>query len=397
MLTRRKLIVGLGAPLLLSGIAGASQAAFSASADADELIALPGKRPLAKRTFRPPNFETPLAALRTPFTANELFFVRYHLSVIPEVDARTWRLKIGGASAKREIEFSLDDLKRRFERVSVVAINQCSGNRRGLFQPRVPGIQWNYGAMGNAQWGGVRLRDVLQVAGVRGDAIEVVCDGADSAPLPGTPDFIKSLPMQRALDEHTLIAFEMNGEPLPHWNGAPARLVVPGWTATYWTKHLTSLRMEPKPFDGFWMKSAYRVPTGLFPGYRFASQEHDQTTPITEILVNSLVTSHTSGQQLQRGQPAVLKGWAWDEGSGIAATEVSVDAGRSWRNATLGNDLGRFGWRGFELPLDTSSAGELQIAVRAISRSGARQPDKLVANPSGYHHNIVQTLTLGVA
>ena len=274
------------------------------------LVALPGKRPLIKRTFRPPNYETPLAQLRSQLTANLTFFVRYHLASIPEVDARTWRLRIGGASVQRPLELSLDELKQDFERVRLAAVNQCSGNR-GLFTSRAAGVQWTYGAMGNALWGGVRLRDVLNGAGVKGDALEIVFDGADGAALPATPDFAKSLPVDRALDEHTLIAFEMNGEPLPHWHGAPARLVVAGWTATYWVKHLTSINVEPKAFDGFWMKSAYRIPTGAFPGARFASQENAATTPITEILINSLVTSHVNGDRLQRDRPAELAGWAW--------------------------------------------------------------------------------------
>ena len=177
--------------------------------------------------------------------------------------------------------------------------------------------------MGNAKWSGVRLRDVLNRVGVSADALEVVLDGADRGLLPSTPDFVKSIPIERALDENTLIAFEMNGRPLPHWNGAPARLVVPGWTATYWVKHLTEVRIEPVAFDGFWMKSGYRIPTGAFPGARFASQETAETTPITEILVNSLVTSHASGDQVARGRPAQLAGWAWDGGSGISTVEVS--------------------------------------------------------------------------
>jgi hypothetical protein len=243
----------------------------------------------------------------------------------------------------------------------------------------------------------VRLRDVLQKIGVRPDAVEVVFDGADAALLGGTPDFVKSLPIERALDENTLIAFEMNGSPLPHWNGAPARLVVPGWTATYWVKHLTEVRVEPRPFDGFWMKTAYRVPTGAFPGARFASQETAENTPITEILINSMVTSHADGAQVTRGRAAALTGWAWDGGSGIRGVEVSIDGGRSWRAATLGEDLGRFAWRGFRFALDAATPGSLSVAVRATSRAGARQPEQLTPNPSGYHHNIVQRLTLEVA
>jgi DMSO/TMAO reductase YedYZ molybdopterin-dependent catalytic subunit len=394
MITRRRVVAGSAGALLLAGLNGR---VFGAEGSSDELIALPGKRPLIKRAFRPPNFETPLTSLRAQFTPNDAFFVRYHLASIPNVDARTWRLRVAGASVKRPLELSLDDLERGFEHVKLAAVNQCSGNRRGLFTPRAGGVQWTYGAMGNAIWGGVRLRDVLNRAGVNADALEVVLDGADQQVLPATPDFVKSVPIERALDEHTLIAFEMNGQPLPQWNGAPVRLVVAGWTATYWVKHLTSIRVEPKAFDGFWMKSAYRIPTGKFPGARFASQENEQTTPITEILINSLVTSHTDGERLVRGKPAELAGWAWDGGNGISTVEISLDQGQSWRPAQLGEVPSAYSWRGFRMALDTSKAGPVHIAVRATGRNGARQPEKLTPNPAGYHHNIIQTLTLEVA
>jgi hypothetical protein len=257
-------------------------------------------------------------------------------------------------------------------------------------------VQWQNGAIGNATWTGVRLGDVLRKAGIREDALEVVFDGADSPLLTTTPDFVKSLPVDRALDENTLIAFEMNGAPLPHWNGAPARLVVAGWTATYWVKHLTEIRIEPNAFDGFWMKTAYRIPTSVFPGARFASQETRESTPITEILVNSLVTSHESGARLPHKKPASIEGWAWDGGTGIAAVEISRDGGMSWRPAALGEDYGRFAWRGFREPLDTSRRGRIDLLLRATARSGNRQPSQLTPNPSGYHHNAIQALTLEV-
>jgi DMSO/TMAO reductase YedYZ molybdopterin-dependent catalytic subunit len=356
------------------------------------LGSLPGKKPLIQRAFRPPNFETPLADLAPLYTANAVFFVRYHLAVIPRVDAASWRLQVGGPSAQRSLTLSLQELRGSLPQVSLAAVNQCSGNRRGLFSPRVAGVQWANGAIGNALWTGVRLRDVLHKAGVAADALEVVFDGADTPLLPGTPDFLKSLPIDRALDESTLIAFEMNGQPLPHFNGAPARLIVPGWTGTYWMKHLTDIRIQPKAFDGFWMKSAYRIPTGAFPTARFLSQETPETTPITEMLVNSLITSPTPAARLRHGEPAQLAGKAWDGGSGIAVVEVSVDGRQSWREATLGRDLGRFAWREFHLPLDTSKGGPLEISVRARSRNGATQPDALTFNPAGYHDNRVQTV-----
>jgi len=396
-ITRREAIAASIGSLMARPLFAGDPAGPLAADTTAERIALSGKAPLLKRSFRPPNFETPLADLRRPFTANEAFFVRYHLPVIPQIDSRTWRLRVNGPALRQTLDLSLDDLERQFERVSVAAVNQCSGNRRGLFSPRVPGVQWTNGAMGHALWTGVRLRDVLAKAKLNADALEIAFSGADSPVLPSTPRFAKSLPLDKALDENTLIAFEMNGRPLPHWNGAPARLVVPGWTATYWMKHLSEISALSTAFDGFWMKSAYRVPAGAFPGASFPSQAATDTVPITEILVSSLVTSHVSGERLARGRRVVLTGWAWDGGKGIGAVDVSLDGGQSWRAAQLGNDLGRFAWRGFEFPLDTSRAGAINAQIRAASRDGSKQPAALTPNPSGYHHNRIQSLSLEVA
>jgi sulfite dehydrogenase (cytochrome) subunit A len=395
MTSRRDLLLAAAGGVLLGGAARRALAADSA-AGAQELGALPGKKPLIRHTWRPPNYETPLADLVPAFTPNDAFFVRYHLSVIPQIDVDTWRLKVGGSGAQKPLVLTLRDLRHDFKRATLAAVNQCSGNRRGLFTPRVPGVQWGNGAMGNAEWSGVRLRDVLSRAGVAADAVEVVFNGADAPVLPATPDFLKSIPIERALDENTLIAFEMNGHPLPHWNGAPARLVVPGWTGTYWVKHLTEIRVDTTPFDGFWVKGAYRIPTGAFPGVRFKTQETPETTPITEILVNSLITSHVSGARLKHGAKVEIAGKAWDGGAGIAVVEISTDGRQSWQPAELGRDLGRFAWREFRHRLDASKPGALVVAVRARSRDGATQPEKLTVNPAGYHDNIVQTVTLEV-
>jgi DMSO/TMAO reductase YedYZ molybdopterin-dependent catalytic subunit len=395
VLNRREAL--LAAAGFVAAGARADENVPAGSSGGDLLAALPGKKPLIQRAFRPPNFETPLADLGSLYTSNAVFFVRYHLPVIPRVDTKDWRLQIGGPSAQRSLALSLSELKTGFPHVSLAAVNQCSGNRRGLFSPRVPGVQWHNGATGNALWTGVRLRDVLHKAGVAPDALEVVFNGADTPLLPATPDFVKSIPIDRALDENTLIAFEMNGQPLPHWNGAPARLIVPGWTGTYWVKHLTDIRIQPTAFDGFWMKSAYRIPTGAFPTARFVSQETPETTPITEMLVNSLIVSPEPAARLRRGEPAQLTGNAWDAGSGIAAVEVSVDGRQSWREATLGRDVGRFAWREFRLPLDTSKGGPLEITVRARSRHGATQPEALTFNAAGYHDNRIQTVRVEVS
>ena len=214
--------------------------------------------------------------------------------------------------------------------VEVVAVNQCSGNRRGLSKPHVAGVEWGYGAMGCARWKGARLKDMLDKVGVKKEAIEIGFNGADGPAIDKTPDFIKSIPVWKAMDADTIIAYEMNGAPLPHFNGFPARLIVPGWTGTYWMKHLTTINVLTKPQGGFWMKPAYRIPVGKFPVVaRFITQEDATSTPITEIVVNSLITSHRDGAKVKRGKVTV-SGLAWDGGYGIRAVQVSTDGGKTW-------------------------------------------------------------------
>jgi DMSO/TMAO reductase YedYZ molybdopterin-dependent catalytic subunit len=361
------------------------------------LVALPGKVPLIKLTYRPPNYETPLKYFNDVLTPNDAFFVRFHLAVIPEVDVATWKLSVKGDAITSAAEYTLDELKTGFEQVEIVAVNQCSGNRRGLARPHVPGIQWGYGAMGNARWKGVRLKDVLDKAGVKQDAVEVGLDGADRALIGQTPDFVKSIPIWRALDENTLLAWDMNGEPLPHWNGFPLRLVVPGWTGTYWIKLLTSIEVRSKPLDEFWMTSAYRMPKGIFPVVRgFTSQATDINTPITEIVTNSLITNLVDGDKVAAGHSLEVKGVAWDGGFGIDTVEVSVDGGQSWRPAALGEDLGRFSFRPWSYQF-VPEAGTHVVMVKATNRLGQSQPRKAIPNPAGYHHNPMQTISIVAA
>jgi DMSO/TMAO reductase YedYZ molybdopterin-dependent catalytic subunit len=358
---------------------------------------LPGKKPLIKLSYRPPNYESPIEYLRTDITPNDSFFVRYHLSGIPQVDAKTWKLAVGGEGANQEVAFGLDDLK-QLAPVEVVATCQCSGNRRGLFQPHVAGVEWGYGAMGCARWKGARLKDLLDKAGLKKEAIEIVFDGADGPVSDKTPDFVKSIPMWKAVEDTTLVAYEMNGQPLPHWNGFPARIVVPGWTGTYWVKHVTSVMAVTKPFDGFWMKSAYRIPLGKFPTVaRFSSQETAVNTPITDMVINSLITSHTDGAMVKVGATITIAGIAWDGGYGVNSVEVSSDGGKTWTAAALGKDLGPFALRTFSLHFVPKAPGKHVIMARATNKIGQSQATVLIPNPAGYHHNLVQALTLVAA
>jgi DMSO/TMAO reductase YedYZ molybdopterin-dependent catalytic subunit len=407
--SRRRLLAGAGA-LTAFGTLGAARA-FAAELGSSgalgyaelpdgtlaeqTLFKLPGKVPLIKKTYRPPNFETPIEYFRTAITRNDAFFVRYHLAGIPEVTAKNWSLAVGGDGAGHEIKFTLDQLRKDLKPAEITAVCQCSGNRRGLFEPHVAGVEWGVGAMGNAVWRGVRLKDVLAKVGVKGNALEVVFNGADHPPLDKTPDFVKSLPVDVALDENTLIAFEMNGKPLPHWNGFPARLIVPGWTGTYWVKHLISARIVSEPEKNFWMSTAYRLPRGKFSTPTFQSQLYSPNEPITTMVVNSIITSLRSGQQIPRGRPIDVKGLAWDRGAGIDRVEISTD-GTNWQPATLGRDLGRFSFREFSLTVPGREPGALVIMARATTRSGETQVEQLVFNPAGYHHNVIQRLYVEV-
>jgi hypothetical protein len=207
---------------------------------------------------------------------------------------------------------------------------------------------------------------------------------------------VKSLPLEVAMAEGTMVAFEMNGEPLPHWNGGPARLVVPGWTGTYWVKQLSSVRIVPEPEKNFWMAGAYRVPKGKFNTLSFKSQVREVNEPITTMVVNSLITSVRNAQRFKRGQPILVRGLAWDGGSGIAKVEVSADGGASWQTAKLGKDLGPYSFREFTFNVPSSEPGERVIMAKATSKAGETQADELVHNPAGYHHNVPQKLNVEV-
>jgi DMSO/TMAO reductase YedYZ molybdopterin-dependent catalytic subunit len=420
MITRRRLLEKAGKGTLLAASAATVPQLFATAAGAEGLPkpspglqlspmlpegvraeaildALPGKKPLIKLSYRPPNYETPIEYFRSDITPNDAFFVRYHLAGIPRVDAEAWRLTIGGEGANQEIAFGLDEL-RKLPSAEVTALCQCSGNRRGLFQPHVPGVEWGYGAMGCARWKGVRLKDLLDRAGLKKEAIEIVVQGADGPVTDKTPAFIKSLPVGKAIDDATLVAYEMNGQPLPHWNGFPARLVVPGWTGTYWMKHLTTVRAVTKPYDGFWMKSAYRIPVGKFPILaRFPSQETAVNTPITDMVVNSLITSHADGASVKAGATVTIAGVAWDGGYGLNSVEVSLDGGKNWTTAALGEDHGPYALRSFSLHFTPRGAGAHVIMARATNKIGQSQATSLIPNPAGYHHNLIQALTLVAA
>jgi DMSO/TMAO reductase YedYZ molybdopterin-dependent catalytic subunit len=307
-----------------------------------------------------------------------------------------WSLAVGGDAAERQVTLSLADLN-GMPQTEVTAVCLCSGNRRGLSKPHVAGVEWGYGAMGNAVWRGPRLKDVLTKAGIKQGAVEIWLNGADKPVLPTTPDFLKALPMDKAMADDVIVATSMNGKALPHLNGYPARLVVPGWTATYWMKHITNIQVSSKPLESFWIKAAYRVPAGMFPvDHPFPTQDNAQTWPITEMVVNSVVAEPIGGMRL-KAAGFTITGMAWDRGHGIKQVEVSLDGGRSWKQATLGKDLGPYSFRAFSFATGKISAGNYVVSSRATNNAGETQVDTLKFNPAGYQNNVPQQIPVTVA
>jgi DMSO/TMAO reductase YedYZ molybdopterin-dependent catalytic subunit len=354
-----------------------------------ELVAFPQKRPLILLTSRPPQLETPFAVFNeSVITPNDAFFVRYHWSGIPtSIDPAAYRLHVGG-NVNTPLELSLAELK-QMGGAEIVALNQCSGNSRGFSNPRVGGGQLGNGAMGNARWTGVPLKTVLERAGLKAGSVQVTFNGMDMPPVAGGPDFVKALDVDHALDGEVMLAWQMNGADLPVLNGYPVRLIVPGYYGTYWVKHLNDIAVTDKPFDGFWMSTAYRIPDNacacIAPG-----TTPTKTTPIKRFDVRSFITSLADGAQVKAGHDFVVKGIAFDGGYGITEVALSADGGRTWREAQLGQDLGKYSFREWTAKMRLPK-GQHELKVRAVNRVGQSQPMTPLWNPPGYMRNVVET------
>jgi sulfite dehydrogenase len=398
---RRRLLVASGAGLVTVGLGTYSRAARAQRTEVDlpvanghrRLVAFPEKRPLIVLTSRPPQLETPFEVFNDGLiTPNDAFFVRYHNAGIPtSIDGDKHVIKIGGNAAGKPFELTLADLRTQFKPVELVAVNQCSGNSRALFNPRVTGGQLTNGAMGNARWVGVPLKDVLARAELKNTARQVTFDGLDMALL-GGGDFVKALDIGHAMNGEVMIAYQMNGAGLPMLNGYPVRLVVPGFYGTYWVKHLSEIQVIDQVFDGFWMKPAYRVPDNpcacVEPGTAPAA-----TRPIGRFNVRSFITSVADGARVPAGSPMAVRGIAFDGGQGIREVAWSIDGGQSWREAALGQELSRFSFREFTFGF-TPQAGSYDLRVRAFNRSGESQPMDPLWQPGGYMRNVVESVKI---
>ncbi len=396
MIKRRTMLAGAGA--LVSGqaplVALAQNVTMPFGNGERPLMQYPQKRQMIRLTSRPPQLETPFSVYNEGvITPNDAFFVRYHLAGIPtEIDPDTFTISVKG-KVDKPLNLKLADLK-RMRSVEIVAVNQCSGNSRGFFEPRVAGGQSGNGAMGNARWRGVPLKAVLDLAGVQAGAKQVTFNGLDTPIVDKTPDFVKALELDHARDGEVMIAYQMNNADLPMLNGFPVRLIVPGYYGTYWVKHLNEIAVIDTVFDNFWMKTAYRIPDNdcacVEPG-----TAPKATKPIGRFTVRSFITSVANGTQVKAGAMTV-RGIAFDGGSGIKQVDVSIDGGKSWTAAKLGDDLGKYSFREFTLPV-TLPAGAATLMSRATANDGKVQPATASWNPAGYMRNVIETVNVTAA
>jgi len=387
------------------GSAGtAALALLSAPAWAETMVDLPlpggpGRRPLTtafpqkgamilQRT-RPPLLETPFDVFdQSVFTPNDRFFVRWHWAVIPtEVNVPTFRLAVRG-QVNQSLSLSLDDIL-GLPRVELAAINQCSGNSRGYFLPRVAGGEWSHGAMGNARWTGVRLKDVLDRAGVKPGAVQVRFKGMDEPVVSDGPHFMKSLDIDHARDGEVMLAYAMNGEQLPLLNGFPLRLVVPGWYSTYWVKMLNDIEVLDQPDTNFWTKTAYTIPdtphASIYPGETGVTM-----VPINRMVPRSFITNIKPGDPFHAGRASLARGIAFGGDTGVARVDFSADAGKSWQAAQLGKDEGKYGFRQWQMQFTLPAKGDYLLMVRCTNSNGAAQPHAPNWNPSGFMRNVIE-------
>jgi DMSO/TMAO reductase YedYZ molybdopterin-dependent catalytic subunit len=396
MMSRRKLLggVGMGGLALLPGPARAQETVDLHVPGGPSIrpitTAYPEKGRMIVQRTSPPWLETPFEVFdKGVFTPNNQHYVSWHWADFPnEVDVDKFRLTVRGL-VNQTLSLSLQDILHGLPRFEIAAINQCAGASRIAMQPRVAGAQWDKGAMGNALWSGVRLKDVLDRAGVKAGATVVRFGGLEDAVMPGAPKFLKSLTVDHARDGEVMIAFGMNGEQIPLLNGFPLRLVVPGWCGVYWIKMLSDIEVLNQPDDNYWTTTAYRVPdvpnSNVKPG-----DTNYKLVPVTRNFPRSFITNIKDGDTMPVGAPAAARGIAFGGDCGVARVDLSIDDGKTWQPAQLGKDEGKYGFRQWNTQVIVPARGPQALMVRCTNTKGEAQPNFPVWNPSGYMYNTIE-------
>jgi DMSO/TMAO reductase YedYZ molybdopterin-dependent catalytic subunit len=392
---RRFFLAGSGAAIALPGVAAPLADMVDLGLPGGPSLRpttpdFPGKRDMIVQRIRPPLLETPMTAFAEgTITPNDRFFVRWNWDLPTEIKVADHRVAVRGAVDK-PLALTLAEVAAAGEVAEVIAINQCAGNGRGFSQPRVTGTQWGNGAMGNAKWTGVRLRDVLAKAGVKPAAQRVRFAGLDTPMVDGAPQFIKSIPLDVAQRDEVLVAWAMNDEPLPVLHGFPLRIVVPGWFSTYWVKMLSDIEVLTGEDDSYYVAKSYRLPAAPIT----PDDKGFATVPITIMPPRAFMTSHQDGDMVKRGEPLTLGGIAMGGDTGVA--KVELVGGDAPLPCTLDAEESKFGFRRWSVTLPPVAGDLVDIGVRATNVNGVSQPDSAGWNPSGYARNVVERLTLRV-
>jgi sulfoxide reductase catalytic subunit YedY len=359
-------------------------------------MAFPEKRPLITYSDRPPLLESPRSTFTQALTPNDEFFVRWHLPDIPtHINPDEYTISINGL-VERELKISLKELKEDFEQVEISAVLQCGGNSRSAFTPVAGGIQWGSGAMGCAVWKGVRLSDLLNRAGLKKDAHWIGFNGKDNAAYYETPNFVRELELEE-LDDHVIVAYQMNGEDLPYLNGYPLRLVIPGYYSDSWVKMLSNITVTNKYKSLFFMDIAYRVPDN-----ECECEEPDnkfkKTKPITNMNVKSIIGYPENGMKVYHNSHVVVRGVAFDDGHGIKSVKISTDDGKTWSDAILNKGASRYAYTTFRFAFRPVNYGKVRFMAKAINYIGEEQPlaKDIKWNHGGYKFNGIDVVEVEV-
>jgi len=343
---------------------------------------------------RPLDAETPVREFTSYLTPNPRFFVRSHFGPPPVelLSDQNWKLTVGGM-VERPLTLTLNELKQS-EEVTLTAVVQCSGNGRAAHRPKTPGVQWDRGAVGNARWTGVRLRDVLTQAGMQTKGRHVQFQGADRPVSTTVPLFVRSIPVEKALHPDTILAYEMNGRPLPILHGAPLRVITPGWMGDSCIKWLTDITVSQEEATGYFMQTAYRYPTKpVTPGEAIPASD---LKPVEAMIVKSLIVQPQEAASVMPG-PVTIQGVAWTGEGKIVRVEVSLDGGQTWEPARLIGEAPPYAWRQWQYIWQATVYGTRTILCRATDDQGEMQPMTGAWNPGGFLWNGWDRVSVTVA
>jgi DMSO/TMAO reductase YedYZ molybdopterin-dependent catalytic subunit len=337
------------------------------------------KKKMRVMTEKPLNAETPIESLRTWTTDNRVFFKRNQGQIMQRpVRLSAWKLIIEGL-VKRVLKLSIADI-RNMPKVEVANTLECSGNSRSLLKEKAFGNPWTIGGVGNAIWGGIWLKDLLKMVDLKRNAKHVSFEGLDKPLGSAGIRFIRSIPLEKAISS-TILAYQMNGEPLPLKHGYPLRAVALGWTGANCVKWLHKITVLDRPYEGFFMDKVYRV---------FQKGEDPRSGEVVEdIMVKSIITEPIDGESLSSGTVAI-RGTAYAGEAGIKKVEVTVNEGQTWNAARLIGIEETYAWRHWEYLWDAQKPGDHTIMSRATDQRGKRQPDKADWNVLGYGNNGIQ-------